>query len=205
MSSSVFAEVREQKDWAGVWCCRVTLGSSHVKKRRKNMNKLRLFALSLLVLGVSSHVSAWHITVVNKTPYTIRAKSKSWGGLLDGPWITVGANQSGQAGTGGADCIDGVWLKVLKPGTPLTDNPDQDFTDMGYFGWSTNNHCSDGTVVVSVQPIIAETTQTTERGAAGVLGEMLTRVTYHLKQMLFYVSFVMGEVKHADSKTVINF
>ena len=70
--------------------------------------------VSLLVLtGFAQGVFAWTIKVYNKTPFEIMARAKSWGGALNGGWVSIPHGEVGKVGPGGADCIDGMWVKVL--------------------------------------------------------------------------------------------
>jgi hypothetical protein len=76
-------------------------------------NKVRL----LSILGLSSSLLiiqesfAWHVTVHNDSPLSIKARCKKVGAIkVD--WETILPNASGKCDCGGADCPNGVEVQV---------------------------------------------------------------------------------------------
>lgn len=157
------------------------------------MKMIKGLVIVLMLLGISSQVLAWDITVYNKTPYGIMAKAKSWKGLLHGNWVTIPAGQSAKVGPKGADCIDGMWVKV--------NMPEKGYIDIGYynFKFAPASPCSNTTAVVGVEPI---TTAEAAHGpsAVGTIG----RTNIVLKEFKFYVGHVHN-LEMAPVETDIKF
>lgn len=72
-----------------------------------------LVAVSLFF---ASTLGAWGISVRNDTPFNIEAKCKKVGAISNA-WATILPLTSGSAGCGGADCPNGLDVKVTVAGT----------------------------------------------------------------------------------------
>ena len=165
------------------------------------MKMLKGLVAVLMLLGISSQALAWSINVHNKTPFGIMVKAKSWKGLLHGDWVTIPAGQVAKAGLRGADCIDGMWVKIDMPG--------KGYTEIGYysFAFAPMSPCSNTTAVVGVEPVITEEVVGAGPSTSGRPGTMqntmgtISAIRYVLKQLKFYVAHVHGNVDSAPAAT----
>jgi len=158
------------------------------------MKMLKGLLISLVLLGFSSTIMAWNVTVHNKTPFGIMVKVKSWHGLLNGGWVVIPAGQVAKAGPRGSDCIDGMDVQV--------NLPMQGYTSLGYFKFkfAPMSPCKDTTAVVGVEPIIEAVSQG-GYSQMGTIGE----TKYMLKTFKFYVGHVNGNVDTAPESTDLKF
>jgi hypothetical protein len=122
------------------------------------------------------------------------AKSKILIVLLHCNWVTIPAGQSAKVGPRGADCIDGMWVKV--------NIPNKGYVDIGYysFKFSPMSPCQNTTAVVGVEPIV--TNENTQGYATmGTIG--MTKTV--LKEFKFYVGHIHGDIGNASAETDIKF